>query len=638
MKHNKAIAFILFVLFTFIKKDNFAQNKDNTSAYLFVYFTGNAVTDESIHFGLSWDGYHYRALNKNEPILQSNLISETGGVRDPHILRSQDGRTFYMVVTDMTSNKGWNSNRGLTLLKSEDLIHWTSSVINIQKRFKNQDSLLRVWAPQTIYDPYAKKYMVYFSMKHGIGPDIIYYIYANNSFTDFEGEPKQLFYSPTNKSCIDGDIIYAKGLYHLFFKTEDETIKGLKIATSKFPNKDYVLDDKYVQQTDKPVEGAGVFPLNNNKGFILMYDMYSSGKYQFTYTKDLKNFKVVDQDVTMDFHPRHGTILPITKSEADRLIKKWGDSSFYYSSRNPVLKGFYADPDIIYSHQTDSFYLYPTSDGFKNWSGVYFQTFASKDLRHWKDDGKILELGKDVSWANRNAWAPTIAEKKIGNKYKYYFYYTAAQKIGVAESDHPNGPFKDLGKPLISEFPDGIHNGQIIDPAVFHDPISGKYFIYYGNGWMACAELNDDMTSIKENSTKIITPDKSFREGSYVIYRKEKYYFFWSVDDTRSPDYQVRYGYSNSPYGPITIPENNTILSKDTTIGILGTGHNSIIQIPGKDEWYIVYHRFKFPDGQKMGDEAGYNREVCIDALYFDKDGKILRVPPTTKGIDPVKL
>jgi len=152
--------------------------------YLFTYFTGNKVADESIHFAVSPDGFHYYALNGNEPVLDSEKISSTGGVRDPHILRGEDGN-FYMVVTDMTSFKGWDSNRAMVLLKSSDLVNWESSVVNIQKRFDHHEDLKRVWAPQTIYDRKAGKYMVYFSMQHGTDPDIIYYAYANDEFYGF---------------------------------------------------------------------------------------------------------------------------------------------------------------------------------------------------------------------------------------------------------------------------------------------------------------------------------------------------------------------------------------------------------------------------------------------------------------------
>ncbi len=292
-------------------------------SYLFVYFTGNAKNDESIHFALSNEDYNFRALNNNKPVIPSEKISSTGGVRDPHILRGADGKTFYMVATDMVSDLGWESNRAMVLLKSTDLITWTSAIVNIQQRFPGNDSLLRVWAPQTIYDPKEKKYMIYWSMKHGKDPDKIYYSYANDDFTDLATVPKQLFFKPDNGSCIDGDIVYKDGKYHLFFKTEGDGA-GIKIAVSYKLTEGYVLRDKYVQQTKDPVEGSGVFKLNNSEDYILMYDVYKHGRYQFTKSRDLENFTVIDNEVTMDFHPRHGTVMPITEEEAKRLVRKWG--------------------------------------------------------------------------------------------------------------------------------------------------------------------------------------------------------------------------------------------------------------------------------------------------------------------------
>ena len=201
-----------------VKKSTGSRDAKNTfNSYLFVYFTGNNKPEEGIRFALSNDGYNFRALNNNKPVIASGKISSTGGVRDPHLLRCADGKTFYMVATDMLSALGWNSNRAMVLLKSKDLVTWTSSVVNIQKRFHGNDSLLRVWAPQTIFDAKENKYMIYWSMKHGNNPDIIYYAYANEDFTDLATEPKRLFYHPENISCIDGDILYAFGKYHLFF-------------------------------------------------------------------------------------------------------------------------------------------------------------------------------------------------------------------------------------------------------------------------------------------------------------------------------------------------------------------------------------------------------------------------------------
>jgi arabinoxylan arabinofuranohydrolase len=599
-------------------------------AYLFSYFTGNRIEEEAVRYAISADGYNYLSLNNNQPVIDSKAISSTGGVRDPHILRGEDGKTFYMVLTDMVSANGWSSNRAMVLLKSTDLINWQSTVINIQKKYPNQENLLRVWAPQTVFDKEAGKYMIYWSMKHGDGPDIIYYAYANADFTDLEAEPKQLFFPKSGRSCIDGDIIFKDGLYHMFYKTEGHG-NGIKHATTQsLTSGKWIESDDYKQQTKDAVEGSSVFKLINSDDYILMYDVYMKGKYQFTKSTDLENFTVIDNAISMNFHPRHGTIIPITRKELMALTQKWGmPNGFPAIPNNPVLAGYFADPDILYSNKNKKYYLYPTSDGYDGWSGTYFKTFSSNDLKTWTDEGVILDLKKDVEWADRNAWAPAIIEKKKGKKYSYYYYFTAAQKIGVAVANDPAGPFKDSGKPLVAAKPEGVKGGQEIDPMVFCDPKTKKNYLYWGNGYLAVAELNKDMVSIKPNTTKIITPPKTFREGVYVFYRNGLYYFLWSENDTRDEDYRVRYGTSKSPTGPLDIPDNNLILSKRAELGIYGTGHNSVLQVPGKDEWYIVYHRFSRPNGISMGRAAGFHREVCIDKMEFNADGSIKVVTPT---------
>lgn len=320
-----------------VSKGNSSQQKvitidiaedDASSAYLFSYFTGNRGDEEAIRFALSNDGYNYRALNDNKPIVESADISSTGGVRDPHILRGPDG-WFYMVVTDMVSDNGWSSNRAMVMLKSKDLLNWSSSIVNIQEKYEDQDGLRRVWAPQTIYDASAGKFMLYWSMQYEGGNDIIYYAYANSTFTDIEGTPEQLFYHPTGQSCIDGDIIEKGGKFHLFFKTEGNG-NGLKKAISDNLTSGYTLIDKYLQQTNVAVEGSSVFRMINSDKFILMYDMYSSGTYQFTESYDLANFSIVEEEITMNFHPRHGTVIPITQEEATSLASKWGAVSELY--------------------------------------------------------------------------------------------------------------------------------------------------------------------------------------------------------------------------------------------------------------------------------------------------------------------
>lgn len=614
-----------------------AVEEKDMAGYLFVYFTGNDISQEAICFALSNDGLSWHKLNGGRPVIDSKVISSTGGVRDPHILRGEDGHTFYMVATDMVSANGWDSNRAMVLLKSEDLINWSHSIINIQQTYEGQDDLKRVWAPQTIYDHKAGKYMIYWSMKHGDGPDIIYYAYVNDSFTGLTGEPRPLFIPADRKSCIDGDIVYKDGKYHLFYKTEGHG-NGIKVAvTDELTSGRWTESPDYKQQTDQAVEGAGTFKLSGTDKYILMYDMYMNGRYQFTETTDLEHFRVIDSDVTMDFHPRHGTVMAVTRDEMKRLTDKWGLPEGVTIPRNPVLTGFHADPEILYSEQTGHYYIYSTTDGVPGWGGAHFTVFESSDTRNWTEAGTVLDLkAGDAAWADGNAWAPCIIEKKIKGRYKYFFYYSGNSKdgkgkqIGVATGDTPTGPFKDSGKPMITDSPVG--HGQQIDVDVFTDSVSGKSYLYWGNGYMAGAELNKDMMSIKKKTLTVMTPqggtlqDYAYREAPYVFYRNGIYYFMWSVDDTGSPNYHVAYGTSRSPLGPIEVAAQPVVLSQKPEQGIYGTAHNSVICLPGSDEWLIVYHRI---NRNYLNDSPGTHREVCIDRLEFNADGTIRSVVPT---------
>ena len=92
---------------------NAPKDPNEMVAYLFTYFNSNDPKDEQICYALSDDGYNYTPLNGGMPVIESDTIALTQCVRDPHILRCEDGKTFYMVATDMRSALGWSSNRGM---------------------------------------------------------------------------------------------------------------------------------------------------------------------------------------------------------------------------------------------------------------------------------------------------------------------------------------------------------------------------------------------------------------------------------------------------------------------------------------------------------------------------------------------
>ncbi|MFC3897877.1 family 43 glycosylhydrolase [Lentzea rhizosphaerae] len=306
----------------------------------------------------------------------------------------------------------------------------------------------------------------------------------------------------------------------------------------------------------------------------------------------------------------------VTNASGDR--REWTVEA--HEMRSPVLPGLNADPNIIAFGNT--YYIYATTDGFDGWSGTKFSVWSSKNLVDWKDEGVILDLGPDVSWADSRAWAPTIVER--GGK--YYFYFCADAKIGVAVSDKPTGPFVDSGKPLIARNPGG---GQAIDPAVFVDK-SGQAYLYWGNGEAYVVPLNADMVSYDATKITRLNGLDEFREGLFMVERQGTYYLSWSIDDTRSENYRVGYATATSPLGPFT--NRGLILQKDPKLGILGTGHSSMLRVPGTDDWYLVYHRFAIPGGD------GTHRETTIDRMRFNRDGTIAPVVPTLESVAPQKI
>lgn len=323
--------------------------------------------------------------------------------------------------------------------------------------------------------------------------------------------------------------------------------------------------------------------------------------------------------------PRNGSRQDFTKpvsytvTGADRSRRAWTVRAVVMNS--PVLPGYNADPNIV--RFGDTYYLYATTDGYPGWSSTSFNAWSSKDLVHWTKHENILDLGPDVSWADSRAWAPTIAAKNG----RYYFYFCADAKIGVAVADSPTGPFVDaLGTPLIASNPNG---GQAIDPAVFTDD-DGQSYLYWGNGNAYVVPLNADLVSFDATKIKRIPGLDGFREGLFMTKRAGVYHLTWSIDDTGSENYRVGYATATSPLLDGLV-NRGVILEKDPSQGILGTGHHSIVQVPGTDDWYIAYHRFAIPTGD------GTHREVTIDRLRFNPDGTIAKVVPTLGSVTPLK-
>lgn len=295
-------------------------------------------------------------------------------------------------------------------------------------------------------------------------------------------------------------------------------------------------------------------------------------------------------------------------------------------SGNPVFPGWYADPEGIIFNKT--YWIYPTYSAPYD-KQVFFDAFSSPDLIQWTKHYHILDTAA-IKWARRAMWAPSIIEKKG----KYYFFFGANDiqndqqygGIGVAVADNPAGPYHDhLGKPLIDKFYNGA---QPIDQYVFRDA-DGQHYLIYG-GWRHCniAKLNDDFTGFipfDDGTTfKEITP-AGYVEGPFMLKRKNKYYLMWSEGGWTGPDYSVAYAMADSPLGPFK--RIGKILQQYPKIAT-GAGHHSVIKIPNRDKWYIIYHR------RPLTETDGNSRETCIDKMYFDEKGFIKPVIITKEGVE----
>ena len=271
---------------------------------------------------------------------------------------------------------------------------------------------------------------------------------------------------------------------------------------------------------------------------------------------------------------------------------------------NPLMPG--ADPYALTDAKT--VWMYPTGGGS-------FYAYSSQDLKTWQRHGPVLRL-RDVRWAaaGGHAWAPAV----IARDGKWYFYYAIGPKpssIGVAVGDSPAGPFRDSGKPLLQD--KGKKGFEAIDPMVFADPKSGKYYLYAGGSAGAklrVFELNADMVGIA-SEIPVDTP-RNFTEGVFMHYRDGLYYLSYSHGNYRNASYSVHYATAKSPTGPWTY--RGAILTSDATHK--GPGHHSFFTRPSDGADLIAYHRY---DGVTGNGPYRTGRQIAIDRVYYNADGTI---------------
>lgn len=254
---------------------------------------------------------------------------------------------------------------------------------------------------------------------------------------------------------------------------------------------------------------------------------------------------------------------------------------------------------------------------------------STDDLKNWTDHGEVFNPSKDSSWANKS-WAPSIVYRN--NKF-YLYYGNGGNGIGVAVSDSPTGPFKDpLKGPLVSNNTPGVlpaNNMWLFDPGVFVDDDGQAYMYFGGNGEsnIRAIKLGSDMISTVGSAITMTAP--RFFEASYMHKYKGKYYFTYASDYSAGAS-KIEYMMSDKPTSGFTY---KGVVLPQPPDNYNNNNHHTIVQF--KDKWYCVYHNRTVSTQRKV--DTNYQRNICIDEMFYNSDGTIKQVVPTKDGLTQLK-
>lgn len=325
---------------------------------------------------------------------------------------------------------------------------------------------------------------------------------------------------------------------------------------------------------------------------------------------------------------------------------------------NPIA-GFNKEGELIYGGDPavlvdgDTVYLYTGHDVATGESYVIpeYQCYSTKDLVNWTYEGVVMSM-KDVSWGEKNsAWAGQVAkhyDEALG-KDMYYLYFCSwdstdngKQSIGVAVSESPTGPFKDIGEALVKgSFTTNETSGwNDIDPTVWIETDSEGVehrYLCWGNGRLYLCELNEDMISIKDrncdgkitfgNDVRDESAPKNFTEAPWIYRRQDEdgnyyglYYLFYAYGWRE----QLAYATERALIGDSWTFE-DVIMKPSATSN---TNHPAVFDFQGKT--YMIYHNGSLSGG------SGFRRVACIEEIVFNEDSSISYIQETATGISGV--
>lgn len=314
-------------------------------AYLFVYFTGEGPGGEAIRLAVTRGNDPLRdwvELGDGAPILTSTVGER--GVRDPHILRHPDGDRYFIIATDLRIHGGNDFGRAqeqgstsMVVWESPDLVSWSEPRLTPVMGPEAGN----VWAPEAVWDADRGEFFVFWASA--------LYPTADRSARSIRDSYQRMFHSTTQDfisftppvlwqderrgpglGLIDSTIVEQDGIHYRFTKDEACMLPRLDRSDDLHSLSWERLAERVGEGQPNPwggtfTEGEGptAFRANDGDGWFLFIDQpaYHGGEgYLPFHTDDLASGSFTSVDAQLPRSPRHGTVLPITAAERDRLL------------------------------------------------------------------------------------------------------------------------------------------------------------------------------------------------------------------------------------------------------------------------------------------------------------------------------
>jgi len=290
---------------------------------------------------------------------------------------------------------------------------------------------------------------------------------------------------------------------------------------------------------------------------------------------------------------------------------------------NPLLPGYFADPDIFQDGAT--FYIYSTTDGYDPLSGTgasftHFGPFGvwySSDFVNWQF--RTFSYPAGFPYQDDRLWAPSVT--KGANGLYYMYYIRSGNYCYLATAPSPLGPWSN------------VKNGAQVGPNMFDTDVfrdtDGTYYVDYqihsGSDYtIVVSKLDTSMDTLSGSPTTIYASGTSLAEGPSLFKRNGIYYCTFS-QGSLAGSYNVKYAYSTTGIlGTYTL--GSEILQSASGSNIIATGGNTVLKLD--TNYYIVYHRMRYPQINNA-----LFRQICADRMTFNANGTIAAITPTNTGI-----